>query len=72
MQRLKLTGINTELEWFLIECRKTKTKVILSVTKDTDNAANQSKLEGQNMQLTQRTQRAGKHVGVMLVSHDWL
>ena len=29
LQKLKLTGVNTELEWFSIECScKTKTKVI--------------------------------------------
>ena len=42
----KLTGINTELEQFSIECCKTKTKVLRSITKDTNNAVNQWKLKG--------------------------
>ena len=42
----KCPAVQLVIEWFSIECRKTKTKVItLANHKNTDNPVNQSKLD---------------------------
>ena len=58
---------NAYVQWFSIECRKTKTKVITLTdhTRDVDNPMNQSELKAN---ICSRRRTAGKR---LQARHDW-